>query len=52
MFFVLNVETPRTGVRSVPVRVTAVADELPDDEPEASERLVIRVGIPESHAPA
>jgi hypothetical protein len=42
-FFAFDVETPPTGVRSVPVRVTAEADELPDDEPEASERGMIRV---------
>jgi hypothetical protein len=45
-FFVLDVETPPTGVRSVPVRVTAEADELPDDEPEASARWMIRLARP------
>ena len=42
-FVVLNVNVPRSGVKSVPVRVTAEADELPDDDPEESELLMVRV---------
>jgi hypothetical protein len=42
-FATMSVQVPREGERSVPIRVTAEADELPDDEPEASERLMIRV---------
>lgn len=45
-YVILTVEVPRDGVRSVPIRVTADADELPDDEPEASERLMVRVALP------
>jgi hypothetical protein len=37
---------PRTGERSVPVKVTAQADELPDDVDEAVEHLMIRVALP------
>lgn len=44
-FFVLNVEVPRTGVTSVPLRLTADADEVPDDAPEETEYLMIRVAL-------
>jgi hypothetical protein len=41
----VSVEVPSDGVTSVPVRVTAQADELPDDVHEESERLMIRVAL-------
>jgi hypothetical protein len=40
----LMVEVPAQGVRSVPLRFTAEADELPDEEPLVSETLMLRVG--------
>jgi hypothetical protein len=46
-FATMSVEVPREGERSVPIRVTAEADELPDDEPEASETVMVRVALPE-----
>jgi hypothetical protein len=47
-FATMTVEVPRQGdVRSVPLRVTADADELPEGEPEASEKLMVRVALPE-----
>jgi hypothetical protein len=42
-YFVFDVELPRDGITSVPVRVTAEADELPDDELEPTEHLMLRV---------
>jgi hypothetical protein len=42
-YFVFSIDVPRTGITSVPFRLTAEADELPDDEPELSEPLMIRV---------
>jgi hypothetical protein len=37
---------PSKGVKSVPIRVTAQADELPDDVEEVSEATMIRVAPP------
>jgi hypothetical protein len=40
------VEVPRHGdspERSIPVRVTAESDDLPEDEPEASRSMMIRL---------
>jgi hypothetical protein len=45
-FVSLGIVVPRTGERSVPVKVTAQADELPDDVDEAVEHLMIRVALP------
>lgn len=42
----VSVEVPRDGVRSVPLRVTAQADELPDDIDEEVANLMIRVALP------
>jgi hypothetical protein len=43
-YFQFSIEVLHTGrTVSVPLRVTAEADELPDDEPEASEQLMVRV---------
>jgi hypothetical protein len=44
-FAALSVEVPREGVRSVPLKVTAQADELPDDVDEEVECLMIRVAL-------
>jgi hypothetical protein len=47
-FVQFYVDVPRDAVRSIPLRVTADADELPDDAPEESERLMIRVALSRS----
>jgi hypothetical protein len=44
-FVLVSIDVPRDGVRSVPLRVTAQADELPDDIDEEVASLMIRVAL-------
>ena len=44
LFAVLDVVVPSSGVKSIPILVSAIADGLPDDDPQKHERLMIRVG--------
>ena len=45
-YFVFFVNVPSGGATSIPIRVSADADELPDDEPEATEHMMLRFARP------